>query len=456
MEDVVIALLAGLAGGALSVRARTTPLLGWVALAPLGVALRDCGAAAGITAALTLAAAVVAPCWTQTMRRLAPRALAPTVLSAAVGGVVAGWLLQDRAGAWLYVALPCVALLATQPLRWLGAPRWIANPLACTQEPWRAVVHVARAGDDRAVTALLAVAGASIALALPIPVVEPIAAASGALFVVVALGLGFLAMRHAERRVDRAPRVRVAAVVSDVPPPSGAPMNAYWPIQSPQYRDVALARSRYAPLIRDAASRGVELVVLPEVAVTLDTPRREEWIEVARDWAREHAITIVAPFFELRPSGAASVNTLRVLDPDGAESTYDKQHVEPGVEPPASRDRARRAHPSAHRAWPLHTVICVDLDYPDLVRPVRDGGGLLAAPANDWLDGFEEVHHRTAIWAAVCSGVSVVRATGHGISSVIDAAGRTLARACSRGEPVVLVVDAPLVEGSARRGGAVN
>lgn len=67
----------------------------------------------------------------------------------------------------------------------------------------------------------------------------------------------------------------------------------------------------------------------------------------------------------------------------------------------------------------------------------------LVAPANDWFLGFDELHHRTAVWSAVMSGVSVLRATGHGISSVTDGAGRVLARQSSREGPVVLVVDMP-------------
>jgi hypothetical protein len=92
----------------------------------------------------------------------------------------------------------------------------------------------------------------------------------------------------------------------------------------------------------------------------------------------------------------------------------------------------------------ISTVICVDLDYPDLIAPVRGARGILCVPANDWLDGFEEMHDRTAVWAAVATGVTVVRATGHGISSIRDGAGRLLARASSAHGPVVLVADVPV------------
>jgi apolipoprotein N-acyltransferase len=100
------------------------------------------------------------------------------------------------------------------------------------------------------------------------------------------------------------------------------------------------------------------------------------------------------------------------------------------------------------RGWPISTVICVDLDYADLIAPVRTAGGLLVVPANDWV-GFDELHDRSAVWAAVLTETTVLRATGHGICSVRDGAGQLLARASSLDRPTVLVVDAPLR--SARR-----
>ena len=91
----------------------------------------------------------------------------------------------------------------------------------------------------------------------------------------------------------------------------------------------------------------------------------------------------------------------------------------------------------------LSTVICVDLDYADLIAPVQAAGGILVVPANDWFQGFDELHNRTAVWSAVMTGVSVLRATGHGISSVTDGSGRVLARQSSERGPVVLVADVP-------------
>jgi hypothetical protein len=47
-----------------------------------------------------------------------------------------------------------------------------------------------------------------------------------------------------------------------------------------------------------------------------------------------------------------------------------------------------------------------------------------------------------------CTGATVVRATGHGISAIFDGTGRVLACASSASGPVVLVADAPVEAGT--------
>src|SRR5690606_6206026 len=89
----------------------------------------------------------------------------------------------------------------------------------------------------------------------------------------------------------------------------------------------------------------------------------------------------------------------------------------------------------------LSTAICVDLDYPEIAHSARRAGKVLAAPSNDWFGGFEMLHHRSAVWAAVVGGVPIVRSTGHGISSIYDGAGRVVTQQTSAAGPVVLVGD---------------
>ena len=199
--------------------------------------------------------------------------------------------------------------------------------------------------------------------------------------------------------------------------------------------------------VRRAAEAGARLVVLPEVCVCVDDTTRARWMEVIRQWARDHDMTVVAPFFD----SGVPVNTLVIVDGSGVVATYDKQHPARGLEP----KRRARTCPGIATVRAAHgddvtlsTVICVDLDYGDLVAPVRRAGGLLVCPSNDWFGGFEERHHRTAVWSAVCTGVTALRSTGHGISAAFDGSGLVIARQSSEGGPVVLVFDAPVAPSS--------
>jgi predicted amidohydrolase len=445
VNDLWVSLLAGALSALISWKARRWPPLGWIALAPLGFAMVRCGSTAALSGAIVGAFCSAPAVSSPILRKLLPLAVVPSALTWALTSGLVGWLLREHAAAWLAVLLPATAVVASLPLRAVGAPRWVSNPLACTQEPWLPAVHTARAGGELTTTALLAEASAALVLALPTPAQSLIVALASTALVVIALGLALLALRAARRRIERSPRERVAAVVVDGPPPvGGGIVGGHWPIESPDYRDVAGTVRRYAPHIEAAAAAGAKLLVLPEVAVyVVNEASRVAWIDAVTSWARTYGVTIVAPFFD------ASVprNTLCVVGPTGVAFSYDKQHPGRGIEPPRTSPMPPGPHRSSIHDWALSTVICVDLDYGDLVPPVRRSGGVLCAPSNDWLDGFEEVHHRTAVWAAACTGATVVRATGHGISAVFDGTGRVLARASSQSGPVVLVVDAPMGNG---------
>jgi predicted amidohydrolase len=466
MTGWMLGLAAGLGAAALSRGAARVPVLGWVALTPLAIsAIASPPAAAALAGALGLGLACAAAVRDRMLRALAPLAFAG---GAAGGALVCGataWMLARVGPAWAPVVFPALAVLAPLPLRVLGAPRWVSNPLACTQERWLPVVHLARFAGDLSVTAVMALAASAVALALlslpwPMPTlsvvravagpIAPMAAASegaavaaaagGAVVAAAAICLGALAHRAAARRARGGATLRVAAVVADGPGPArGEALDGLWPVRSADYRDVEATVERYRPHVERAARQGARVVVLPEAAVVVDAASCARWLRAADAWARSLRIAVVAPYFDRdRPR-----NELAVLDGNGPASIYEKQHPGRGMEP--QRVLRTPVAPRVVRAGgaeiALGTAICVDLDYDDLVTSVRTMADVLAAPSNDWFGGFELMHHRTAVWAAVLGGKPLVRAAGHGVSAIYDGAGHVLASASSEHGPVVLIAD---------------
>ncbi len=445
MSELWTALALGTTSGLLGIASRRFPVLGWVTLTPIGLVLLS-GTAGQAACAAAVAGALInsREIADRTMRRFGLLAALMSAATWALTFATTAWLAPQHP-AWLALTLPIATLFVHVPVRLAGAPRWHSNPLASAQEPWLTVVHTARVGGDLTPTVLLSLSGASAAMLLVrVPPDPATLAVAGACLTVVGLALllGRRSLKRAIRAADCASKLRVAAVVANAPPPSTGGMRGTWPIESPDYKDVEATIERYRPHVGTAARKGAQLIVLPEVGLTVDDSSLGRWLNAVSEWARSYSVTIVAPYLD----GTRPKNELQVIGPDGTlVARYEKQHPIAHLE--GKREQRQAPGPwrleCAGREVPLSTVLCVDLDYGDLCSPVRRAGGILAVPANDW-PVFDEVHHRTAVWAAATTGVSIVRSTGWGISAMFDGAGRVLARASSLQKPTVLVADIPV------------
>ncbi|MFO0734271.1 MAG: carbon-nitrogen hydrolase family protein [Labilithrix sp.] len=405
------------------------PLFGWIVLTPIALlALERSPGEAAIAAAITGALASSSTCWSRTLRHLIPLSAIPGALSWGACTWLVAWLVPSP---WFVVAFPAAMVVATLPLRLIGAPQFVNNPLARTQERWLFVVHTARFGGDLTTTGLLATAGASLALGIR---GDLLPAAAGGAIVASMLTLGYASYRRAIQGVARAHRLRVAAVVVDGEPPADGELTGLWPGESAEYRDVAGTLARYRSHVEAAARDGASLIVLPEASAWLLGDDRAHFCREVQAWASRLEVTIVAPYFD----ATTPKNMLLVIDRTGVVGSYEKQHPARGIEPPCTTKMAVGPFVS-QGGLAVSTAICVDLDYADTARSARTAGVVLAAPSNDWHGRFALMHHRSAVWAAVVGGVPIVRATGHGISAIYDSAGRVVGQQTSADGPVVLV-----------------
>ncbi|MFK3841177.1 nitrilase family protein [Serratia sp. NPDC087055] len=145
--------------------------------------------------------------------------------------------------------------------------------------------------------------------------------------------------------------------------------------------------------IRNAAKRGANIIVLPELvnsgyvfqdraeaaalSESCDGPSICQWVALAR----EFDVVIVAGFCERLEAGQVA-NSCAMIDASGVRAVYRKVHLwheESGIftagdqPPPVIETRFGR----------LAMMICYDLEFPEWVRlPALSGAQLLCAPVN--------------------------------------------------------------------------
>lgn len=200
-------------------------------------------------------------------------------------------------------------------------------------------------------------------------------------------------------------------------------------------------------LVRTAADRGSELVVLPEAAMhdfgrpdtplgPIAQPLDGPFVAAIGDLAKEAGSTVVAGMFEVSSDPTRPFNTLVVLGPDGGLlASYRKIHLYDSFGYKES-DRlvAGDLDPVVVGvgAFSLGLMTCYDLRFPELGRALVDRGADVFAVPAAWVRGpLKESHWSTLLRArAVENTVYVVGAaqtvpTYTGCTAIIDPLGVT-------------------------------
>ncbi|MBX8493154.1 carbon-nitrogen hydrolase [Pseudomonas cichorii] len=186
---------------------------------------------------------------------------------------------------------------------------------------------------------------------------------------------------------------------------------------APKLGDLAYNRCLSERAIRSAATRGAQVIVLPElvqcgyvfkdyaealtVAEGQDGPAVSEWISLAR----ELNVVIVAGFCERLPDNGIS-NSAAMVDATGLRAVYRKAHLwdaekaifQPGNDVPPIVDTVYGR---------LSILICYDLEFPEWVRiPALNGADLLCSPVN-WPKGHKPPGERPTEIIRVQANASV-------------------------------------------------
>lgn len=196
-------------------------------------------------------------------------------------------------------------------------------------------------------------------------------------------------------------------------------------------QDKAANRERAGDVIRQAATAGAGLVVLPEAAMIpfgrpegvlaaaaepLDGPFVAELVAATKGTG---AVTL-AGMFEAVPGDDHVFNTVVAVDRDGIRGTYRKLHLFDALGWRES-DRLRAGDPAA----PLLTIgvgdltvgvlTCYDLRFPELGRALVDAGATLLAVPAAWVSGpLKEDQWVTLCRARAIENTSYVAGAGQG------------------------------------------
>ncbi len=233
--------------------------------------------------------------------------------------------------------------------------------------------------------------------------------------------------------------------------------------------------------MREAANRGAELVVFPELVLDRFFPQcrddrgareRAEAIpgpstEAVAELARELRLATVLNLYEVDDDGRC-FDSSPVLDRDGRllgvtrmvhitqyEGFYEQDYYQPG-------DRGAPVYDT--QVGKLGVAICYDRHYPEYMRALGVGGAELvvipqAGVVGEWPEGMFEAEVRAAAFqngyfAALCNRVGCEEhLTFGGESFVVDPEGRVLGRGRQLEEDL-LVVDLDLgaaAQSTARR-----
>ena len=168
-----------------------------------------------------------------------------------------------------------------------------------------------------------------------------------------------------------------------------------------------------------------DIVVWPEHRIE---PGREA--RIPSDAARENEIAIIADIREPRPGGKP-YNTAFLFGPDGEVIAKQRKRRPFGKENMIF-SRGRKSTPISYRGAKIGVAICFDTQFTTVIRDLaRSGAEVVFVPIHDPempSSLLNYLHGAVIPFRAAENGVPIVCAECRGLSSIIDASGRIIAR----------------------------
>jgi len=423
---VASGLLLGLAGPPWHL----TPLLP-VALLPALLALLRRKTTLGLAAAITAGIGLGQNVTLAAVLQFPPAMGIGLVLALGVGWIALGLFVQPLAArlpTWATLFAVPAAFVACEFAAVVAVPMFgTAQSFVRPAAAWPGVLAIASVAGFTGIV----FAAALVQTALALAVLRRSRQAWIGLAAVAALTAAVGGLAALRLRAEPRGSVRVAAIGW-----------TYDEVGSPWRTDaVAQLHSVLAPYVRAAAAEGAELVVAPETAFKVGPGEQDRFLAQAAALASASRVTLVVGYFDAE----LDENHAAIFDRSGQlAGDYRKTHLIPGMEDYVAGDGSL----AIVQDGALGVMICQDDNFFDLGRAYgRAGVSLMAIPTNDWRQ-VREFHLLNTTLRAADSGFAVVRGATNGISAVIDARGRELARMdhTEQGRGMV-IADLPVFDG---------
>ncbi len=197
----------------------------------------------------------------------------------------------------------------------------------------------------------------------------------------------------------------------------------------------------YAAAAETLASRGAQVIVLPEKLGTMVGDRTTSTDAIFQSLADKTGVTIVVGLVAV--ASPVEYNRARVYTPGAPISLYNKQHMLPPMESMFTPGTTLTLLQKPSGTWGV--AICKDMDFSAPSRLYGEAGaGLMLVPGWDFkIDrGW---HGHIAIMRGVESSFSIAHAAKNGYLTVSDNRGRILAETRSDSAPfATLLAKAPV------------
>lgn len=187
---------------------------------------------------------------------------------------------------------------------------------------------------------------------------------------------------------------------------------------------------KFNALTRQAAQRGAQIVVWPEIAIEGD-PQVTNTAEFRQLAAETNAYLALGYFVKVTEQVWRNETT--VLTPGGQFlGVYGKDHP---VTFAGESSPTRGTYPVYDTPLgKIGTIICYDLDFTDTARKItRNGAQLILVPSHDW-PAIATMHYTHLVFRTVENRVAIVKADDSGNdSAIIDPYGRVIVAAITPG-----------------------